>query len=57
MRKTGKRPTLNEKKLIKAAHLNLENWLVQKKDSEYLYVVHRVSGNVRKIPYTLAGRR
>lgn len=57
MRKTGKKPTLREKKLINAAGLNLENWLVQKKDSEYLYVVHRHSSNVRKLPYSLLDRR
>lgn len=57
MRKTGKKPTLKEKKLIEAANLKLENWLVQKKDSEYLYIIHRHSSNVRKLPYSLLERR
>lgn len=57
MRKKGKNPTLNEKKLMAAAGLNCNNWLVQKKDNESLYVIHRTSGNVRKLPYALTGRR
>ena len=57
MRKTGKKPTLREKKLIEAAGLKTENWLVQKKDSEYLYIIHRHSSNVRKLPYLLSDRR
>ena len=50
MRKSGKRPTLKEKKLIKNARLRVDNWLVQKKDSEFLYLVNRATSKVRKIP-------
>ena len=57
MRKTGKKPTLREKKLIEAADLEVEDWLVQKKDSENLYVIHRHSSNTRKLPYSLLERR
>lgn len=57
MRKNGKRPTLAEKKIIEAAHLNLDNWLVQKKDLDNIYVVNRYTGNVRKLPKTLLNRR
>ncbi len=57
MRKTGKKPTLKEKQLISSVGLRVENWLVQKKDNEYLYVVHRHSGNVRKLPFSLSVRR
>lgn len=57
MRKKGKNPTLNEKKLMTAAGLNFNNWLVQKKDNENLYAIHRTSGNVRKLSYLLIGRR
>lgn len=57
MRKTGKKPTLREKKLIEKADFKVENWLVQKKDNKYLYVIHRHSGNVRKLPYSLLERR
>lgn len=57
MRKTGKKPTLREKKLIEKAGFKVENWLVQKKDNEYLYVIHRHSSNVRKLPYSLLERR
>ena len=57
MRKKGKNPTFNEKKLMSAAGLNCNNWLVQKKDNESIYAIHRTSGNVRKLPYVLTGRR
>lgn len=57
VRKTGKKPTLREKKLIEAVGLKVENWLVQKKDNEYLYIIHRHSSNVRKLPYSLLERR
>ncbi len=57
MRKKGKNPTLNEKKLMAAVGLNCNNWLVQKKDNESIYAIHRTSGNIRKLPYVLTGRR
>ncbi len=57
MRKTGKKPTLAEKKIIIAAHLNLDNWLVQRKDNNNIYVVNRFTGNVRKLPKSLLDRR
>ena len=57
MRKNGKRPTLSEKKIIEAAHLRLDDWLVQKKDNENIYVVNRYTGSVRKLPKSLTNRR
>lgn len=57
MRKTGKRPTLSEKKIIEAAHLRLDDWLVQKKDNENIYVVNRYTASVRKLPKSLTNRR
>lgn len=57
MRKTGKKPTLAEKKIIIAAHLNLDNWLVQRKDNNNIYVVNQFTGNVRKLPKSLLDRR
>lgn len=50
MRKSGKNPSLEEKKIITSAGLNYKNWLVQKKDNENIYIIHRESRNVRKIP-------
>jgi hypothetical protein len=50
--KNGKRPTLNQKKLIKAAGLNPADWLVVKNLSDRLHVVHRDTGNERSILVT-----
>ena len=46
MRKKGKTPTLNEKKLMAAAGLNCNNWLVQKKDYESIYAMSRLGESV-----------
>lgn len=51
MRKDGVKPTLKEKKMMVQAGLELDMWLVQKKDDKYLYVVHRITHDVKKIPY------
>ena len=52
MRKDGVKPTLKEKKMIVQAGLELDMWLVQKKDDEFLYVVHRLTKAVKPIPYS-----
>ncbi len=49
MRRSGRRPTLAQKKVIGRTSLNVENWLVQREDEKYLYLKHRVSGNEKKI--------
>lgn len=45
----GKRPTLAQKKLLKAKGLNPENWLVISEDWERIVVVHRDSLRKRTI--------
>lgn len=39
----GKRPTLDQKKLLKAKGLNPENWLVVSDDRYRIIVMHRHS--------------
>lgn len=41
--KNGKRPTLQQKKLMKSHGLTPENWLVVKNTQEFLEVVSRTS--------------
>ena len=41
--KNGKKPTLEQKKIMKAHGLVPENWLVVKNLSDYIEVVSRVS--------------
>ena len=48
MRKSGKNPTRKQKEYIVRAGLNLGNWLVQREDDRYLYLVHRYTSTVRK---------
>lgn len=49
MRKSGKRPTRNQKEIISKTTLNLRNWLVQREDDRYLYLKHRISGSEKRI--------
>ncbi|TFE02859.1 DUF6906 family protein [Jeotgalibacillus salarius] len=48
--KHGKKPTVAQRKLIKACNLNSDNWLVSKVVDDMLVLVHRYTGTVRKIP-------
>lgn len=48
--KHGKKPTVAQKKHIQSFRLNAENWLVVQDTGEAMVLVHRLSGNVRKIP-------
>ena len=43
------KPTLAQKKLVAAAGLIVNNWLVMKEDAEELLLVSRNSGRFRKI--------
>lgn len=43
----GKRPTLAQKKRIKALRLDPDNWLVVKDSQTEFVIVHKVSGNAR----------
>lgn len=57
--KNGKRPTLQQKKLMRSHGLTPENWLVVKNTQEFLEVVSRTSlkkiGGKPKLPE--AGQR
>lgn len=44
----GKRPTLEQKKLIQQYGLNVENWLVAKNTSTEMVLVHRHSEKTTK---------
>lgn len=47
--KHGKKPTLKQKKEISRNRLKVENWLVVKDTSEFLEIVNRSSGKLKKI--------
>jgi hypothetical protein len=47
--KNGKRPTLNQKKIIDAARLNPADWLIVKNLPHQLHIIHRDTGNARVI--------
>ena len=47
--KHGKNPTVRQKKLMTAWHLNYENWLVVKDTSTEMVIVHRNTGQIRAI--------
>ena len=47
--KQPRKLVLREKKALSEIGLNPENWAVYKEDSDYLYVVHKLSGRKRKI--------
>jgi hypothetical protein len=47
--KHGKNPTVRQKKLMTAWHLNYENWLVVKDTSTEMVIVHRATGKIRVI--------
>lgn len=49
--KQGRKPTRKQKEAIKWSGLNPDNWLVYKKDTEHLHIVHRETGSTRKIYY------
>lgn len=48
--KHGRKPTLNQKLLIKEAGLNPDNWLIVKNLPDKLNIVHRETGSERMIP-------
>lgn len=47
--KHGKNPTLKQKKILKAARLNYDNWLVIKETPEVMIVQNRQTGKTREI--------
>ena len=50
MMKNGKKPTLAQKKLMTAWHLNYENWLVVKDTPTEMVIVHRATNRIKAIP-------
>ncbi|ALS27165.1 hypothetical protein IJ21_17640 [Paenibacillus sp. 32O-W] len=46
----GKRPTLKQKKTLKALNLNPDNWLIAKAPPGELHLIHRYTGAKRIIP-------
>ncbi len=51
--KHGKNPTLKQKKLMKAARLNCENWLVVKDTANEMVVQNRQTDKIRTIKKVL----
>lgn len=47
--KNGKKPTLNQKKMIISRKLNIEKWLVVKDITEFIEIVNRDSGKLRRL--------
>ena len=47
--KNGKKPTVAQKKALKAAGLNPDNWLISKDTPESMLIIHRVSGKARTV--------
>lgn len=47
--KHGKKPTANQRKLIKSKRLNPENWLVTKDTPTEMHLVHRHFDNKTRI--------
>lgn len=50
----AKKPTYNQKKFLKANRLDPFNWLVQKDTPEFMQIIHKYSGTVRKIKKKVA---
>lgn len=48
--KHGKKPTREQRKIITAARLNVENWFVVKDTPNEMLLIHRHFGNTRIIP-------
>ncbi|HDR8084567.1 hypothetical protein [Bacillus thuringiensis] len=48
--KNGKKPTKKEKIYIKSYNLNPDNWLIFKKVSNELHLVHRNTNKTKVIP-------
>ena len=50
----AKKPTYNQKKFLKANRLDPLNWLAQKDTPEFMQIIHKYSGTVRKIKKKVA---
>ena len=47
--KHGKKPTMEQKKFLKALGLNHANWFVSQDTPEHMIIIHRLTGTVRCI--------
>lgn len=47
--KNGKAPTRRQKQAMVTSGLNPNHWLVYKKKSDYLHIVHRETGTTKMI--------
>lgn len=47
--KHGKNPTVRQKKLLKAAHYNCENWLIVKDTAVKMFIQNRKTETTRTI--------
>ncbi|QNO14951.1 hypothetical protein HYG86_09270 [Alkalicella caledoniensis] len=45
--KNGKRPTRNQKQLLKKLGLNYQNWLIVKDTPGFIQTIHRFTGHSR----------
>ena len=48
--KHGIRPSRQQKKLLREWGLNWENWLIERDNDVETVIIHRYSGQVRRIP-------
>lgn len=48
--KHGKRPTREQKKLLRAWGAVPENWLIERDTTAEMVIVHRVTGKTKTIP-------
>lgn len=53
----GKNPNLRQKKIIKKARLNVDNWLVVKNPPGTLVIKNRITGNERELYDPKGGAR
>lgn len=47
--KQPKKQTLEQKKLMTACSLNLQNWMVKFEDKCYLHLINKITGRIRII--------
>lgn len=53
--KNGKRLKVSERLYLESINLNPEEWLISKKTSEFWLIIHRMNGQVEKIPVPWKG--
>ena len=48
----GRKPTRTEWKIFEYYHMDSHEWLVQKSTDTYIQVVHRTTGEVKKLDWS-----